>query len=131
MKRIKTIALLVLIGLFSMPSWCIAATANDGNQLLVDCTAGIIVAEGGHLSDKTRLVDASRCLGFLQGIVRMNNFYREKGDSLFCLPKGSTYGQYARIVVKYLQDHPEELHQDEFDLAVGALVIAFPCTNKK
>ena len=128
----KTIAALVVVLIFSAPDWCIA---DDGNKLLADCEAGINIAdENAKSPDTTKSCGAGRCLGFLQGVIEMHEFYRvdrPKGDSLFCLPNEATYVQYARIVVKYLRDHPEELHKDDFVLAVKALVVAFPCTNKK
>jgi hypothetical protein len=128
----KTIAVLVVVGLLSMPGWCIA---DDGKKLLADCEAGINIADENVKSpDTSKSYGGGRCLGFLQGVIEMHEFYRvdrPKGDSLFCPPDDATYVQYARIVVKYLRDHPEELHKDDFVLAVKALVVAFPCTNKK
>jgi hypothetical protein len=44
-----------------------------------------------------------------------------------CPPYESTYGQEFRIVTKYLQDHPEELHLKNSDLVEKALAKAFPC----
>jgi hypothetical protein len=29
---------------------------------------------------------------------------------IFCLPDGVTNGQLAKVVIKYLDDHPEDLH---------------------
>lgn len=130
-QHARTIALVVFVVLFSVPPWCIAQNKN-GNELLVDCEAGINFVDGNVKSlDASKLVGAGRCVGFLQGVFAMNYYYEWKGDGLFCFPNSVTYGQYVRIVVKYLRDHPEQLHKDEFLLAATALITAFPCTNKK
>ena len=69
----------------------------------------------------------------MQGMLHMNQFYEYqlKGAALFCQPDGTTTGQAARIVVKYLRDHPEELHKHDSVLAFTALKAAFPCANRK
>ena len=80
------------------------------------------------------------CLGFLQGTRLMNDYLNTPSlkygflgakYALFCQPKISTNAEAARIVVKYLRDHPERLHEDEFILALAALNAAFPCANEK
>jgi len=43
--------------------------------------------------------------------MQMDELYGAKGaEMFFCPPKNITLGQAARIVVKYLNDHPEQLH---------------------
>ena len=130
--KVLLVLLLVVVAVFSLPSWC-NAQDRDGNKLLLDCGAAVTIFDGGGKSlDTDKFIDASRCIGLMQGMFGMNDFYGLTGATLvFCRPNNSTAGQAARIVVKYLQDHPEQLHQDEFGLAVAALQAAFPCTNKK
>jgi len=48
----------------------------------------------------------------------------------FCFPDGSTKGQYARVLVRFLNDHPERLHEDEGVLVLEAFEQAFPCVAK-
>jgi hypothetical protein len=45
-------------------------------------------------------------------------------------PEGVTNGQTYRVVGKYLEDHPESLHEPAIDLAARALVKAFPPKKK-
>jgi hypothetical protein len=122
--------LLVVVAVFSLPSWSIA---NDGNNLLADCEALITMIDASGQSFPTdKVAGASRCGGLMEGILQMNDTYGLKGATMFfCRPTNSTAAQAARIVVKYLQDHPEQLHEDEFTLALEALGAAFPCTNQK
>ena len=52
-------------------------------------------------------------------------------DAQFCLREwGISNSHAARIVVKQLRDYPEELHRNEFVLAIWALNVAFPCKKK-
>ena len=42
-------------------------------------------------------------------------------------PDGVKREQVVRIVVKYLEDNPKDLHRDEGLLVAAALVAAYPC----
>jgi hypothetical protein len=44
-----------------------------------------------------------------------------------CIPKGVTTEQGRRVVVKYLQEHPEELQNRGNVLTYLAFIKAFPC----
>lgn len=49
-----------------------------------------------------------------------------------CIPEGVTStGQIALVLVKYLRDHPERLHESRGLLAFKALEAAFPCPKEK
>ncbi len=131
--HIKTIGLLVLIVL-SLPAWCIGDDRN-GNNLLSECGAVLTSVDDAQSFDasQSKTFDVGFCLGLMQGMLHMNQFYEYqlKGAALFCQPDGTTTGQAARIVVKYLRDHPEELHIRDRLLAYMALRTAFPCANRK
>ena len=131
MKTVLSLLLLV-VTVFSLPSWSFAQD-RDGNKLLADCEASIAIIDDRAQSLGTaKLHGSGRCLGFLQGLKRASDYYEfTKRGGLFCAPDSVTYGQQIRIVVKYLQNHPERLHEDEFILAATALRAAFPCPNKK
>jgi hypothetical protein len=45
----------------------------------------------------------------------------------FCFPKGVTQGQTINVVLKYLDDHPEELHEPASILILKAVKTAWPC----
>jgi anti-sigma regulatory factor (Ser/Thr protein kinase) len=56
-------------------------------------------------------------------------FVKEKPTLLqFCVPdSGIPVIQAMRVVVKYLKEHPEQLHEDGMGLTVAALKDSFPC----
>ena len=50
-------------------------------------------------------------------------------DSQHCPPVDATNDESARIVYKYLEDHPEELHKRNTFLIRNALLEAWPCPD--
>jgi len=76
-----------------------------------------------------------RVSGALQ-LTKLNNewttFTKQKPTPLqFCIPdSGIPVIQAARIIVKYLKEHPEQLHEDGMGLTVAALKDSFPCGGK-
>ncbi len=76
---------------------------------------------------------AGYCIGYVDGIDEMTNMInitREPSKRAFCRPENATTRQIVRVVYKYLEDHPEELHEDAYFLAIKALQNAFPCKKK-
>jgi Rap1a immunity proteins len=116
---------ILIVLMLLIPAWCYA----DGNELLKRC--GLLVSyTDGESSDISSSAEMMFCAGFMQGITNMNLLYQEvlKSDAQFCLPEwGISNSHAARIVVKHLRDYPEELHRNEFVLAIWALNVAFPC----
>ncbi|MNR35888.1 hypothetical protein D3C85_1537620 [compost metagenome] len=99
----------------------------DGNKLLDYCQAAIRFNDTKQADDE---VSIGYCLGLMQG-VRSLIMYTNTGipiENQTCLPlSGISNGQTARVVVKYLKENPEQLHQDEGILTLLALRHAFPC----
>jgi hypothetical protein len=62
------------------------------------------------------------CIGLVTGVSSTSPHV--------CPAEGVTTGQEKRVVLKYLQDHPEELHLDDALLVERALTKAFPCQKK-
>lgn len=130
----------VALFVFSGPQAAYGQGTNDGlrtgNDLLRSCQTALRVSDRPTDSRDVGMivregVQMGSCTGFMQGITNANLFYQDhlKGRGLyFCLPeKGISNGQAARIVVKWLQEHPEELHNDAIVLAMVAFSSAFPC----
>lgn len=105
-----------------------------GSDLLANCSAFVKVLNGDK-SSKESLEKAGYCYGYLVGIsdglhlmmgVAMQT-KSAKNPSLICTPPGTTVGQHARVLVKYLKDHPEHLHKNSGVLSYVAFTDAFPC----
>ncbi|MNO49574.1 hypothetical protein D3C76_399290 [compost metagenome] len=117
------IGVVVLVGTLASGS----AIAQDGNKLLDYCQAAIRFDDTKKVDEE---VSIGYCLGLMQG-VRSLIVYTNTGipiEKQTCLPlSGISNGQTARVVVKYLKENPEQLHQDEGILTLLALRHAFPC----
>jgi hypothetical protein len=117
----------ICIGLLSL---LLEASANteelriDGKELLQDCTA---VSPG----NPSGTFGPEWCYGYLMGVNDMRMLTRTFPKlTAYCLPEGVTMAQVKSVVVKYLQEHPEELHYPSVRLVNSALSKAFPCTGQ-
>jgi hypothetical protein len=91
--------------------------------------------------DKTpdELIDPSNalmhgfCLGLFNGLIASSvaaTLLKEQfnlGRPLFCAPSGVTPDQARRSFLKWMNEHPENLHEDAIPHAVISLMKAFPC----
>jgi len=84
-------------------NWC----DEDNEYIFALCSAYIQGAEEGHR------------------LTSMLN----KQDSFYCIPEKATHGQTAKVVSKYLKNHPEKLHETAIGLVYLALNGAFPCED--
>jgi hypothetical protein len=130
MKRYSKLVLPVLTVLLSC-CWTLPAFA-DGNQLLEDCQESIHLADGGKVRS---YLEAGRCNGIIQGTIDAlelaQEFYSDQAKMklppVLCFPAQPVPRiQGIRIVVKYLKDHPGDLHLNDSTLVTVALIGAFP-----
>lgn len=63
--------------------------------------------------------------GFIVGVAAVHD-----ADGTICLPERATLTQQQAVVSKYLDDHPESLHEHVLLLTTIALVQAFPCAKR-
>jgi Rap1a immunity proteins len=71
------------------------------------------------------------CFGYISGIVDVGDFDHavlpNNPSRGWCMPEGVSNSQLAKVIVKYGNDHPEELHLPAVLLVENALIKAFPC----
>jgi hypothetical protein len=93
---------------------------RDGNYLLGSCGIGVRHYDNKNdVEDKSETWRDGTCVGFVSAVVDVS--------PKVCAPVGSTTIQDVRVVVKFLQDHPEQLNLRDTDLIEKALSQAFPC----
>jgi hypothetical protein len=125
----KTIWLCAALYLLTAPVW--ASTANmDGNDILRTCQLGI----DSKASEMTtaELMHYMHCLGYIDGVVDMlalgTTFPPDTHIGQICTPEhGMQSQQIVRIVLKYLKENPEKLHERGDLLIAWAMQHAFPC----
>ncbi len=132
--------LIVSIGVmgfqFSEAGGSLPADTDTGNYLLRACKEMLREGPPDSAEEMLQSIAAgSHCAGYLMGMADMNSLYQGSLTSvlgpdrgLFCMPtSGIETDQTMRIVVKYLEANPEELHFSKRLLVVKALSKAFPC----
>lgn len=72
---------------------------------------------------KDEVSRASLCVGIIVGLSYMGQPFG------ICLPVGATSQQATRVVVQYIDEHPERIQENFNYLAVEALREAWPCQN--
>ena len=117
------ISLFIILIVFSVGRSFTQEQATTGLGLIGSCQISIRSMEDKSYHENT--FDAWRdgyCSGIVQGV--------SNASPHVCPDAEVTVGQEKRVVLKFLQDHPEELHLDNAELIERALARAFPCKNK-
>ncbi len=109
-------ALAILLCLLAGRVAAQSADTTSGNFMLPHC-------ETSNLKDPLYWY----CQGMLAGMGLFGPSLPE--DMRFCPPEKVTNKQARRVVIKFLNAHPESLHQDFKELAHRALREAWPCSK--
>jgi len=93
----------------------------SGSEILDRCEA--------YLSETGSVARGETCVGYVMGITDAHGTFTDWGEMspLWCTPDNMSTGQMVRVVTKYLQEHPEDLHLQAASLVSIALRKAFPC----
>lgn len=104
----------------------------DGNTLLPRCSLAVEFQDKKDLKPDG-VTDTVLCLdfvsGFLDGYETASTV--ENGKPMLCFPEGATTGQMIRVIVKWMQDHPEKLNEPASHLVFQALYNSFGCKYPK
>lgn len=125
MKRLMLVLMLVMM--------CSSnAMALSGNDLLGSCNDAVNLADGLRLQP-TEVSNASYCIGYLSGFtdsMQLAVTFNKIKNPLYCFPPdGIENDQLARIVAKWLKNHPENLHQSARMEVLLAFKSSFPCNK--
>jgi hypothetical protein len=84
------------------------------------------------LLDKTgngNALQAGLCSGYIAGFVDGTYIGKVHGHLPipYCLPPNVTNDELAKVVIKYADQHPEQLHETAPYFIAKALSVTFPC----
>jgi hypothetical protein len=103
----------------------IESDIQTGNAFLAHCeTPG----DDSGLAPTGGMFITGICRGYLMGI---HDDIALHGKIRSCPSKEVRYWQFDRVAVKFMHDHPEEMHKATAVLAVEAWTKAFPCPANK
>ncbi len=116
---------LCLVWCSVITSVCIAqqkkvGAAQNGTTLLANCSH----AAREDIDPTAPMAhEDGFCYGYILGVD-------DASGRPHCRPEGTTLVQNVRVVVKWLKDHPERLHERADTLILQALKTGFPCRHK-
>lgn len=118
-----------------------SAELETGKDLLNACEALIEGPESisnASLQEKLDWVSESEfCYGYIRGLVEWNGYYEKWLENviykpIFCIGDNQVeINQLVQIAIKYMNDHPEELHKKGIAILDSAFSQAFPCSANK
>jgi hypothetical protein len=81
-----------------------------------------------HLKPKNSSA-AGVCLGYITAATDIAiDWSNTTGvDSRVCVPRKVSIGELRAIVIKYLDEHPKELHNGAAGIVLNAVYKAYPC----
>lgn len=120
MRTLGVCAFLLLVSAVGSQGNPFPQDETSGNFLLASCQLTVkSVDDTAFAENHFEAYRDGYCRGLIEGV--------SDASSKVCPAHNVSYGQEFRIVLKYLQDHPEELHLKNSLLVDKALASAFPC----
>jgi len=123
-------AVLVLLCSTSLP----ARSMESANELLSSCESFLrAYRPTGGSGFRLEAATASMygCWGFITALQQLSAVWADEGQTTTvtgaCPPPETTTVQLLRVVVAYMQRHPENLHLQAASVSIYALKQAFPC----
>ena len=77
---------------------------------------------------KAATFDSGLCAGIVGTLFQVGTVLRD--DLAFCPPEGTNIFQGTRVVIRYIEMHPERRHEDIEVLAANALRAEWPCQKR-
>ncbi len=111
MKKLITAALLLFLTFSVFAETDIAF--KNGNNLSEECGSEFDFLRGA-------------CAGFILGVLDASQGQTWNGQR-YCQPTEANARQLMKIVTKYLDEHPAELHLSAYSLVQYSILQAFPC----
>jgi hypothetical protein len=133
--RMRLIATLVLIcALFLTPtSGKSQTTTFTGNEFRAWCQQALV--QDANQQTKKEALEATHCLGYLSGAGDVFKLWQKStsehgggNPSPVCLPTPSVkVDDLVHVVLKFLNEHPNRLHEPYPSLVLAAFSDAYPC----
>ena len=124
----KMALLLVAVSLFVASP----VMATDGKTLLQKCREYTRFL-GDRYNPTIEFADIYKCLGLVEGTTNTHDILTINSgkQGMYCQPSTSQVEleKNTSIVLKYLKEHPEELHLSASYLILKALKETFPCSK--
>lgn len=98
----------------------------NGSGKTYELGCRLLASDSRVPTDKMEAVKLGECSGAIDAVFMLRRAL-DKSVRFCAPPRGVTLRQNAKIVVKYLDDHPDQLNNDFTLLVIGAFDQAWPC----
>lgn len=120
MKHISWCFVLTLL-VWSPTGLSFAEKIHDGITLKEKCA----YAERAQEGEQVPLSKALECFAYINGVV--DGYSEAEPKYPLCPHQRVSIGQQSLVVMRFLRNHPEELHKNSAYLVLRAIDEAFPC----
>ena len=123
MKNILFAVMLVSFLTVSLQAQGMPRTAGEFAKVCVDADARTVAR------DPVLALNRGFCIGYMQGVLITNLLVDrlKRGQAFYCPAVEVSPDQGRKIFLKYMNDHPEKLHEEPNFMVIESLVAAFPC----
>ena len=103
---------------------------DSANAIMPGCRASL----SNQYNDQLEAIMAGVCVGTVNGLIFEASVLEQMSarvphTEVFCAPEEVTIDQALRVVVAYIDAHPERMHERFPLLALLALTKAWPCNQ--
>lgn len=102
----------------------VAQAGQDGHKLYESCKLAQVSQDGE--ANKDFDFDAYYGVGYCDGMVQGVS-EALANQKRFCLPQGVRFPQLTRLVVDYLEQHPQQRDLKASQAVFNALLFTYPC----
>jgi len=134
MKRLAFLAVAIALALSTHAVSAQAAQEHTGVRLLEECQMAL--RDDDYIIEHGALIKATSCLLYIRGVADTLSLWKDESDVAkahllppACIPDGASNFEMANVVLKYLNDHPNKLHESYSLLVILALQDGYPCQH--
>ena len=102
---------------------------SDTNQLASDCRTDVRMLDGAALLKSEQAYDAISCIYTVKAFLDTTELGNGTSSRLarFCTPASMDINEAIRVFLKFIDDHPEKLHEPAVVNLWNSMSHAFPC----
>jgi hypothetical protein len=130
MKKLALLFVVAVVTFTISPNLTYAHNYN-GKDVLAFCIEDLRVIDS---DESANIEKSSECMGYIAASFDMYELmtFVSKTPRTICIQHGQVFlGQIVRVFVKYLKEHPNDLHKPAALLFWKALSEAFPCPESQ
>lgn len=115
----------------------------NGEYLLKNCSESANYTPGRSYNvqekDIPSLINHGNCVGYINGINSSEIYIYQKQRDIaqnikftfprYCLPNNISMHQQILVLLKYLKENPQFLHEPAINLVLNAFSESFPCKD--